>query len=88
MKVFITKYALTAGIETIEAKHVTNCHAKEMIEKIGDTERVDFPTYFHGKGKEWHETWEGAVKHAEEMRQKKILSVEKQLKKLRELKFC
>jgi hypothetical protein len=35
----------------------------------------------------WHETKEEAIKHAEILKERKIKSLEKQIKKLKELKF-
>jgi hypothetical protein len=80
MKVWITKYALTQGIYEIEAR---TCYVGggEMIEQIG----CERSTYYHGK--EWQETKELAIEQAEFMRQKKIESLKKQVKKLEELKF-
>lgn len=78
MKVYVTKYALNNGIVEKEVKDVGN-GAVEVLEKWGG--------YLHGEGKEWHRTWESAVARAEEMRQRKIKSVEKQLAKLKNMKF-
>ncbi len=77
MKVFITKYALTAGIECREATACTN--NADLI--VSDRQ------YFHGEGREWHRTFEDAVKRAEEMRLAKIESLEKSLAKFRALRF-
>lgn len=83
MKVWITKYALTQGIQEDDARESDN-----------DIIRVDqtivnccyqFPHYFH-KG-EWFKTKEEAIQKAEEMRLKKIKSLEKQLKKLTSMEF-
>lgn len=78
MKVYITKYALSQGIFEKEAKECGN----GMI-----ATREKWSAYFYGEGKEWHRTKEGAIKRAEEMREKKILSLKKQITKLENLKF-
>lgn len=79
MKVWITKYALTKGI--LEMKCVQS--GDTSVREAGDP----FPTYYHGEGNEWHRTKESAIKKAEEMRQKKIDSLKKQIKKLEEMRF-
>lgn len=86
MKVWISKYALTQGIEEIEAKI---CNNEDMVERVKDTSIVGFQPsqYYHGEGREWHLTKEEAIKKAEEMRDKKIRSVQKQLEKLQNMKF-
>lgn len=45
------------------------------------------PMYFYGRGKEWHETKESAIKTAEEMRKKKIVSLKRKVEKLENMKF-
>lgn len=82
MKVWITKYALTQGIDEVEAEI---CDSNMIKVKARGTGCID--EYYHGKGKEWHLDRESAVKKAEEMKLKKIASLEKQIKKLKELKF-
>lgn len=80
MKVWITKYALTQGIIEKEA---------ELCESYDGMIRVSgkFSYYLHGEGKEWHRTKESAIARAEEMRQKKIESLKKQIQKLEEMHF-
>ena len=75
--VWITKYALTTGIIESDAEHCLNVSEK-MIQ-------VGSGTYYHGN--DWHTSREAAVKRAEEMRNRKIRSIEKSLKQLRELTF-
>lgn len=77
MKVYITKYALTTGI--IE-KEVTVDSLTMVTVK---TER--WQTSFHKPF--WHETKEEAIKHCEELRIKKLQSLDKQIKKISKLKF-
>jgi hypothetical protein len=43
--------------------------------------------YFHGEGRNWHRTPEGAKAKAEAMRKAKIASLKKQLAKLESLSF-
>ena len=79
MKVWITKYALTTGIYEIEAEITENGSAYDM--------HASLPTFYHKEGKDWHRTKESAIKKAEEMRQKKIESLKKQIEKLEEMRF-
>ncbi len=78
MKVFVSKYALTSGIEEV----FTEGDGRRVARRIGSTQ------CFFGEGNEWHYTKAAAIAKAEEMRLKKIVSLEKQLAKMRTLKFC
>lgn len=80
MKVWITKYALTQGIRETEAER-SSAH-NDMIYPIDN--RYE---YYHGEGNEWHLDKESAIKKAEEIRDKKIKFVQKQLEKLKNMKF-
>lgn len=79
-KAFITKYALTKGILEITASY--SLTGSDMIHDT-DLQGV----YYHGEGRQWHKTRAEAVKHANEMRLKKITTLQKQLVRLREMKF-
>lgn len=77
MKAFITKWALASGIVEAEVE-------------VSET----YPNYIswgrssaYGEGKQWHRTKQQAVEHANSMREKRIISLSKQIKKLSELKF-
>lgn len=75
MRVYVTKYALTEGILTMEAQP---CQVVTMIEvKPKDN---GFTQYFHNR--EWHTDLEEAKARAEEMRQNKIKNLKKQLKRM------
>ena len=87
MKVWITKYCLTMGIQEMEANV---CSANgDMIEKVKDNESKEFqPTeFYHGKGRDWHDNKNSAIKRANEIKSKKIESIKKQLKRIENLKF-
>ena len=79
MKVWITKYALTGGIIEAEGEP----YGLEWVSASWDNGywRNDF------EQGEWFDTKEGAIQKAEEMRQKKIESLKKQIKKLEEMRF-
>lgn len=76
---FISKYALSTGIQEIE---VEDCFrvSPDMVKFAENTIQI-----FH-KG-EWFRTREEAVVKADDMRRKKIASLEKQIKKLKGMTF-
>lgn len=78
---YITKYALTQGVFERE---VEDCFSisPDMVVEVG----ARFKTAFH-KG-EWHRTKAGAVAKAEDMRQRKIASLEASLAKFKKLRFA
>lgn len=80
IKVFVTKYALTDGIKTVDV--VVSDSYPEMVTGPGLFE------HYHGEGREWHRTMESAVAQAEKMRTRKIASMKKKLAKLENLKFA
>jgi hypothetical protein len=78
VKVWITKYALTEGIQ--EA-HVTAVHDKPgRVRREGAMSGLRL-------GACAHETQEAAVKHAEKMRLNKIASLKAQIAKLEKMRF-
>ena len=82
MKVYITKYALTQGIFEVEGEVCGG-----IFGRMFDAEKNG---YFHNHPygiDEWHRTRASAVRTAEQMRQKKIASLEKQIEKLKKMKF-
>lgn len=78
MKVWVTKYALTNGIIEGEGRTISENSIEFNNEKHNDA-------WFYGN--DWHTDRNNAVKKAEEMRLKKIISLQKQIKKLEGLKF-
>ena len=78
-KVWISKYALTQGIYEMEIDHMSE-DGRAVYGKA-------WTEAYHGEGREWHRTKEDAVKRAEEMRIRKIKSLEKQIEKIKSLKF-
>ncbi len=82
MKVWITKYALSAGIQERDAEV---CEGQpNMIEVKG---RNVFNQYFHSEGKDWHRSRSDAVARAQQMRRNKIEGLRKQMTKLQQLTF-
>ncbi len=78
MKVYITKYALTSGIEYIEASKAE--FSPSMV-----TSASNSMCHFHGD--EWHTSFQSAKAKAESMRDNRIKSLNKQLNKLHAMKF-
>ena len=78
MIVYVTKYALTQGIKEFVVKET---YVEGMVQVVGGV----LSQYFH-KG-EYRLTMAEAIQKAEYMRLKKIGSLEKQLKKLKDMNF-
>ncbi|MCL1655458.1 hypothetical protein M2T79_02535 [Elizabethkingia miricola] len=74
--VYVTKYALTKGILEMECLLVSN----NMIKTTNK-----YSQYFHLN--EWFLSKEDAIKKAEQMRDKKLESLNKQVNKLTKLNF-
>ena len=81
---FVTKYALTDGIQKVKGELPLAGNGSMLAVKQSGT---TIPMYYHGEGKDWHRTRDQAVKRAEEMRLKKIKSLEKNIEKMKRLKF-
>lgn len=91
---FNTKYALTTGISKHEMEYCGNGMAivrkstRYFLRDDGAAMVSNSIEYFlHGEGKEWHRTFESAVKRAEEMRIAKLKSLDKSIKKVSALDF-
>ena len=82
MKVWITKYALTDGI--IEGE-VIGCKNDDLV--FYDGQIKDGGEHLRKRFGEWCISKEEAIQKAEEMRQKKIASLKKQIEKLEEIRF-
>ena len=80
MKVWITKYALTDGIIEADAESCGN----SSITSVSWDNGTRCTNLYWG---ECYLSKESAIKKAEEMRQKKIESLKKQIKKLEEMRF-
>ena len=74
---WVTKYALTEGIQKVEGEV---CHSIS-------SDMLSYGRYNAAHGKDWHRTPYAALNRAEDMRQAKIASVRKQLKKLESMVF-
>lgn len=82
--VWITQYALTAGIRQERAEVcLSTVPDGRMISVLRDG-RTNLETYHKPN---WHKTKTDAVEHAEQMRTKKIASLKKQIAKLEKLRF-
>lgn len=83
-RIWITKYALSDGVLPLDGAHEVD---GGYISKTGPfTGEWGARNHFYG-GKDWHLTSEAANTRAEEMRIAKIASLEKQITKLKKLKF-
>lgn len=81
MKVYISKYALTEGIQEMEA---SSC---EAVPGMIETKINGYTSYFHKEGRDWHLTRESASTKAEKMRKVKLASLKEQIAKLEKLTF-
>lgn len=77
--VWSTKYALTAGIQTITDARLSK-HASMHMIYFDDTKQ-----FLHGK--DWHRTLEAALVRAEEMRVSRIASLKASIAKLECMAF-
>lgn len=78
MKVWITKYALTRGIYEVEVDELS-ADGGYICQK-NNARNVFAPG-------QWYVNYAFAASRAEEMRKKKITSLERQIERLRMLKF-
>ena len=74
-KAWITKYALTEGIQEVEGR--VALEARDMFCYAGK--------FAHGN--DWHETKAEAIVRAEQMRVAKIASLKKSIERLERLRF-
>lgn len=81
MKIWITKYALSEGIIEKEGEECPGFPRMIQIRIPGKASSE----FFHKP--DWHTSKEEAISRAEEMRQKKIASLQKQIKKLERMTF-
>lgn len=76
---WITKYALTTGV------------LRKQVESDGVGLAVDrsnrLTGYYHGEGRQWHRTRDGAIAKAKELRDAKIKALRKQIAKLEAMTF-
>ena len=87
MKVWITKCALTQGIEEIDSNQVKEFEMQDTgylcFRRSG---KYSYTVEIYSQ-KDWYKTKESAIQKAEEMRQKKIASLKKQIEKLERMRF-
>jgi hypothetical protein len=81
MKIYVTKHALTRGIEEYGDAEIDETRAHVDGRELG----MHFALYFHGN--EWHKTKAEAIARANLMRDQKIASLRKQIAKLESLTF-
>lgn len=80
---YITKYALS-GVVYAALVEYDRCEFPDMV---AETTERGFLAYYHGEGREWHRTKEGALAKAEKMRAAKITSLLKQIERLEKMTF-
>lgn len=80
MKIYVTKYALTKGIQEMEAESVNENRSMAIVKIHGRLTQYFF-------NKEYHFSKEEAVEQADLMLKNRISSLEKQIAKLKKLNF-
>lgn len=79
MKVYISKYALSVGVFEVDGE-LTREGGISYTPQDGGLRQ-----YYYGS--DWHHTKEQAVAKAEDMRIRKLKSLDKQIKKISSIKF-
>jgi hypothetical protein len=89
LTVYLTKHALTSGIEVVEAEICLDRDGKPYSTSMIAFRNpgAQYDEYAHGEGRDWHRTPEAALARAEDMRKKRIATLKKQIKKLEGLVF-
>ncbi|WP_129141486.1 hypothetical protein [Modicisalibacter coralii] len=82
MKVWITSYSMTAGIREYDVPDDSVTDSGALFFRPSPDSFMD-----HVPAKHWHRDRESAIAAAEDMRQRKIKSVKKQLAKLEAMSF-
>lgn len=82
MRVYITKYALTSGVFVFEGEMYDGTLENSFRGKRPLSHYIE---YFHGK--DVHTTKVSALKQCEEMKIKKLQSLDKQVKKISAIGF-
>ena len=80
IEVYITKYALTKGILKVKGRVATNISDTMFVYKM-----KGYETFSHKP--DWHNKLEDALVQANKMRQKKIISLQKQIDKIKAMNF-
>lgn len=80
---WISKYALTQGIFAVEANEPGTATPGLISVAQADT----YADCYHGEGRDWHRTYEGAANKANQMLENKIKSLKAQLVKFQKMGF-
>ncbi len=81
MKIWNTKYCLTDGITEHEVKETNDNYV--MIPAA----EKSYGVYLHGEGKEWHRSKASAIVRANEVKIKKLQSLDRQIQKISSIEF-
>ena len=85
MKVWITKYALTRGIEEITSDDVSRMFIEENGDLVMYGKSGMFPVRYNADNYSLDK--QSAIQKAKEMRQNKIASLKKKIEKLEKMRF-
>ena len=80
MKVWITKYALSTGIYTLEVEEPDSKSPGMIFHRF-----LLHDSYYHGEGRDWHRSQDAAVNKAKAMAAAKVKSLKKSLLQMQAL---
>ncbi len=83
MKIWSTKYCLTEGIIEHEIDPMDANNSLIVIPK----NKCSCAVYLHGEGRDWHKCREDAVLRADEIRIRKLKSLDRQIKTISAISF-
>lgn len=86
MRIYVTKYALTNGIELYENADVNTESNMACVDSTNSSSPWS-RQYFHGHGREFHFAQKDAIDAAKAMKERKIKSLQKQIEKLQKMEF-
>ena len=82
IRVWITKYALTQGVYESEVELCGDVDPSGNMVKGSSVFDI-----YRGRGREWHDTKDGAVAYADRMRRKKIELLKGHISRLEAMRF-
>jgi hypothetical protein len=80
---WISKYALSQGIYSVESDKIF----EGTMLCVQPKDQLGYTAHYHGEGRDWHRTKDGAIARAEQMRVAKIAALKKQIAKLESTSF-
>lgn len=82
MKAYVTKYALTKGIQLVDVDPPRNGNLIVVYGRNGRTGEHALPEYLQRRNKGWCESWKEALQIAEDKRRRKVETLRRKLQQL------